>query len=152
MRNLTVDRQRYLPGNRSSAHLSPIGPHLYCFAKPLTCTEDDNAHHKHYLVSVFCILSPAQLPQYAHVLRLQTFTPESSAKHLWKMPQDTWHSTQIWKSGHRGYPWHPGLNSLGSHVTGPPCARGRQWFIQWILWGHWHLLLLAWLTRAVPTA
>ena len=59
MRDFTVDSQRYLLVNRSSAHLSPIGSHLHHFMKPLTCIEDDHAYHDHHLVSDFCLLSPA---------------------------------------------------------------------------------------------
>ena len=126
MRDLTVDSQRYLPVNRSSAHLSLIGSHLHYFAKPLTCTEDNHAHHYHCLVSDFCILSPALPLLHTHVLKPQTITPDGSAKHLWSAPQDTWHGDQIWKSGHRGHSQHPGINSLRSPAAGPPCARGRQ--------------------------
>ena len=67
IRELTVDSQRYLPVNRSSAHLSLIGSHLDHFAKPLTCTEDNHAHHSHCLVSNFCLLIPALPQQHAHI-------------------------------------------------------------------------------------
>ena len=151
MRDLAVDSQRYLPVNRSSAQLSLIGYHLHHFVKPLTYTEDDHAPHSDGLVGDFC-LSPAPPPHCTHGLRPQTITPEGSAKHLWNAPQDTWYGNQIWKSGHRGHPWHPGLNPLGFHATGPPCIGGRQWFIWWILWGNLHSPPLDWLTRAIPIA
>ena len=126
IRDLTVDSQRYLLVNRFSTHLSLTGSHLHHFMKPHTCTEDDHAHHKHCLVSDFCLLSSALPPQHAQVPRPHTITSEGSAKHLWNMPQDTWHGDQIWKSGHRGHPWHLECNPLISHATGSPCVGGRQ--------------------------
>ena len=91
MRDLAMNGSRYLPVDRSSALLSPIGSHPHHFPKPLTCTEDDDAHHNHCLVSEFCFLSPTQPMQHVHVPRPQTITPEGSVKHLWNAPQDTWH-------------------------------------------------------------
>ena len=102
-----MESQRYLPVNRSSTHLSLIQPHLHCFMKLLILTEDDHASHSYCLVCDFHLLSPAP-PQHTHVPRLQTFTPEGSAKHLCYMPQETLHGDQIWKSGHKGCPSHPG--------------------------------------------
>ena len=118
MRDLAVDSQRYLLINRSSAHLSLIGFHLHCFLK---LHLHDHAHHNHYLVSDFCLLSPAPPLQHTHVTRLQTITPEGSAKNIWNVLQNSWHGDWIQKSGHRRHPCYSGL---GFHATGPPCARG----------------------------
>ena len=82
MTDLAADSQRYLPVNRSSTHLSLTGSHLHHFAESLTCTEDNHTHHNHCLVSDFCLLSPVPPPHQAHVPRLQTITPDGSAKHL----------------------------------------------------------------------
>ena len=63
--------------------------------------EDDqpnNAWYNHCMVSDLCLRYHVELLQHTHVPRTQTVTPEGSAKHPSKVPQNPHHDNEIWKS------------------------------------------------------
>ena len=136
--------QRYLPVNRSSAHLPPIGSHLYNITKPPPAHKMTNSLCSSQLLPGKWLSPP--------IICTATCTcPKTTDYHPWKLcltslecAQHTHHDNKIWKSWHRGHPCHPRLSSPGCCTSWTPYARGRQWIIWWMLWRNWHLPPLGW--------